>query len=55
MSIWMLLIFAVNCLLAVLAFGPHQEVKSLSFVLFAVTLFVFLIGVLSRGIRRPVT
>lgn len=55
MSIWMLLVFAVNCLMGVWAFGPYEAGSSLPLQLFVATSFAFLMGVLTRGIRRPVT
>lgn len=54
MSIWMLLMFAVSCLLAVLAFGPQNTGGPLPEQLFAATFFAFLLGLVARGIRRPV-
>ena len=55
MSIWMLLIFAVSCLAAVLAFGIPTAGGDLSLLLFGATAFAFLVGLFARGIRRPVT
>jgi len=55
MSIWMLLIFALSCLMAVLAFGPHNAGGILPLQLFAASSCAFVIVCLTRGIRRPVT
>jgi hypothetical protein len=53
MSIWLLLIFAVCALAATLSFHPTPA-HSMTVAVFAVSLIIFLVGILTRGIRRPV-
>lgn len=54
MSIWMLLIFAVCMLTAVLGFGGRGPWADVAQPIFAATLAAFVLGLLTRGIRRPV-
>jgi hypothetical protein len=53
MSVWMLLVFAVWMISAVLSFAPGG-VGPLALPVFALTGAVFLTGLARRGIRRPV-
>jgi hypothetical protein len=54
MSIWMLLVFALCMLTARLSFGAPPERLDVALPLFLFALLVFLIGLVTRGIRRPV-
>jgi len=54
MSIWMLLVFAVCMLNAVFSFGNASPWSDAAFPMFLLTLALFVGGVLTRGIRRPV-
>lgn len=54
MSIWMLLIFALSMLSGVLYCGDAASVNPLSLPAFIVTTMLFVGGLATRGIRRPV-
>jgi len=54
MSIWMQLVLAFSCLMAVLTFGTFKFVDLPAAQIFTATLFVFVIGLAVHGIRRPV-
>lgn len=60
MSIWMILVFAVCMLSAVLSFGATpilsaaSPISDTSLPMFLLALVVFIAGIVTRGIRRPV-
>jgi hypothetical protein len=60
MSIWMILVFAICMLSAVLSFGATpawgngSPLHDTSWPLFLLALAIFVSGVVTRGIRRPV-
>lgn len=54
MSIWMLLVFAICMFSGVLSFEAKPELGSISLPLFLIAMAVFVVGLLLRGIRRPV-
>lgn len=60
MSIWMILVFAICMLSAVLSFGATptwgntSPLSDTSWPMFLLALVVFVSGVVTRGIRRPV-
>ncbi len=60
MSIWMILVFAICMLSAVLSFGATSTwgnvstLSNTSLSMFLLALVVFVCGVVTRGIRRPV-
>jgi hypothetical protein len=53
-SIWLLLVYAIATLTAMLAFGGHGRPMTLPVIALAITLAIFVGGLLARGIRPPV-
>jgi len=54
MSLWLLLIFALSMLAAVLAFAAATSWTTLAQLIFGITLAIFVASVLVQGIRKPV-
>ena len=54
MSLWMLLVFALSMLTAVVSFATATRWESIAQPIFGLTLMIFLVGILIRGIRKPV-
>ena len=54
MSLWLLFVFALSMLAAVLSFAVITPWMAISQLVFVITLIVFLLSILVQGIRKPV-
>lgn len=54
MSIWLLFTYAIAALAATIALDSQRPPPTLSYIVLAITLVIFVGGLLLRGIRPPV-